>query len=253
LCAANQQLICTTSDGGGDGGINDGPGWTNPGTGHPFTIFPNDAETCVVKCPDGLPFSYTQPLGSALGLSRFQADALALEIACAKAKQHRICLSALSQTEVCVGSKFSGTIVASGSTVSALNTIWTNPGGGLPPGISMAFGIGGATQTLSGTATTAGSYTFTITALTPSGDFMSKSYTICVVDALPKTLPNATSGTPYTQTLTAVCGKTPLNWQVTSGALPAGLSLDQTTGIISGTPTQSGTFNFTVTLQTAAT
>jgi len=35
-------------------------------------------------------------------------------------------------------------------------------------------------------------------------------------------------------------------WSVTSGTLPPGLSLDSSSGIISGTPTQAGTYNFTI-------
>jgi hypothetical protein len=57
-------------------------------------------------------------------------------------------------------------------------------------------------------------------------------------------LPNGTVGTTYNQTLTAN-GDTPITWSLESGNLPAGLDLSQN-GIISGTPTTAGTFNFTV-------
>ena len=60
-----------------------------------------------------------------------------------------------------------------------------------------------------------------------------------------ETLPAAQAGTPYTQTLAAT-GDTPLAWSVTAGALPAGLTLDPETGTLAGTPTQAGTFAFTV-------
>ena len=53
-------------------------------------------------------------------------------------------------------------------------------------------------------------------------------------------------GTPYSQTLTASGGNPPFEFQVTAGALPPGISLSSG-GLLSGTPTASGTFNFTIT------
>jgi len=57
-------------------------------------------------------------------------------------------------------------------------------------------------------------------------------------------LPNGTVGTAYSQTLAAT-GKTPITWSIASGNLPGGLSLSSA-GVILGTPSASGTFNFTV-------
>lgn len=57
-----------------------------------------------------------------------------------------------------------------------------------------------------------------------------------------------TRGQPYSQQLNASGGSAPYSWIVTSGALPAGLSLNRNTGLIGGTPAASGTFNFTVTV-----
>jgi len=47
----------------------------------------------------------------------------------------------------------------------------------------------------------------------------------------------------YSATLKATGGKTPYNWSLISGSLPAGLSLSSSTGKITGTPTASGIFN----------
>ena len=55
----------------------------------------------------------------------------------------------------------------------------------------------------------------------------------------------ATVGASYTQTLIANSAD-PVTWSVTSGALPSGLTLSGN-GVISGTPTSAGTFQFTVT------
>ena len=58
------------------------------------------------------------------------------------------------------------------------------------------------------------------------------------------TLPAATIGTAYSQTLAATGGTTPYTWSVTSGTLPSGITLS-TSGVISGTPTSAGS-TFTV-------
>lgn len=76
---------------------------------------------------------------------------------------------------------------------------------------------------------------------TPDG-----SGTITIAPTITTTsLPEGEVGTAYSQTLTAT-GDTPITWSV-SGTLPAGLSLEAATGIISGTPTTEKTSTFTVT------
>lgn len=62
-----------------------------------------------------------------------------------------------------------------------------------------------------------------------------------------QSLPNATSGEPYSATVTAMGGNAPYTYAVTSGSLPSGLTLNGTTGEISGTSTVLGTTYFTIT------
>ncbi|MEV5495998.1 Ig domain-containing protein [Nonomuraea fuscirosea] len=62
-------------------------------------------------------------------------------------------------------------------------------------------------------------------------------------------LPQATPGSAYRQTLAAKGGVPFCDWQVTGGSLPAGLALDRFTGAITGTPTAAGTSAFTVQLR----
>ena len=65
-------------------------------------------------------------------------------------------------------------------------------------------------------------------------------------------LPGGSIGVPYSQNLAVSGGQPPYKWTNTSGTLPPGLKL-ATNGMISGTPTNSGVFNFTVNVTDAAT
>jgi hypothetical protein len=68
---------------------------------------------------------------------------------------------------------------------------------------------------------------------------------------LPLTLPildpvAATASLPFTVTYIASGGIPVYHWDIVAGALPPGLRLDPFTGTVSGTPTMSGSFSFTV-------
>jgi hypothetical protein len=63
---------------------------------------------------------------------------------------------------------------------------------------------------------------------------------------LTTSLPQATVGSAYSTQLLAQGGTPPIVWSVISGSLPNGLSLNGSTGVISGTPTTTGTSNFEV-------
>ncbi|GAA4503224.1 hypothetical protein GCM10023172_27720 [Hymenobacter ginsengisoli] len=67
----------------------------------------------------------------------------------------------------------------------------------------------------------------------------------------PTVLPSCTPGTAYSQTFSASGGSGPYAYAITAGALPAGLTLSSG-GVLSGTPTASGTFTFTVTATDAS-
>jgi hypothetical protein len=103
-----------------------------------------------------------------------------------------------------------------------------------------------------GLVTAAAAGTATITATTQDGGFtatcavtVTSTPTPTVPTITTTTLPGGTVGTAYSQTLTAT-GTAPIAWSIDSGSLPSGLSLNASTGAISGTPTAASTSNFTV-------
>ncbi len=66
-------------------------------------------------------------------------------------------------------------------------------------------------------------------------------------------LPQGTVGVAYQADVTAAGGTAPYGWAMNSGALPAGLSLDSSTGRISGTPSAAGTSTLTLGANDAST
>lgn len=122
---------------------------------------------------------------------------------------------------------------------------------GLPAGLT-ASGC-----TVTGTPTTAGTSTATVQVTDSSHPSISTTAqdTLTIADAgslsLTGTLPNATVGAAYSQSLTATGGTTPYTYSITAGSLPAGLTLSQSgdAAVISGTPTTPGASSFTLTVK----
>jgi len=65
------------------------------------------------------------------------------------------------------------------------------------------------------------------------------------------TMPTGTTGISYSTTLSATGGTAPYSWQITGGSLPQGLSLNKSSGVISGITSQTGTFPFTTSVTDA--
>ena len=107
-----------------------------------------------------------------------------------------------------------------------------------------------STGKLSGTPTTPGTSTFTVkvTDSASPAATATKSFTLTVSDLAidtAATLPAAAVSVPYTETLLASGGTSPYTWALSSGTLPAPLTLSAA-GVLSGTPTAAGTFSFSI-------
>jgi len=153
-----------------------------------------------------------------------------------------ITLSPTALPNSTVGVAYNQTISASGGSGTGFTFAIT--AGTLPSGLTLS-----SSGLLSGTPTAAGPFTFTVTATDSARNMGSQQYTLTItaptITLTPTTLPAATVGVAYSQTLTAMGGTPPYTFAAT-GMLPTGLTLS-TGGLLSGTPTAGGPFTFTVT------
>jgi hypothetical protein len=73
-----------------------------------------------------------------------------------------------------------------------------------------------------------------------------------VVTSTMNSVPTGLKSRTYTATLQAIGGLSPYSWRLVEGMLPPGLSLDSTTGSITGKPTERGVFIFGVEVKDSA-
>lgn len=124
---------------------------------------------------------------------------------------------------------------------------WALAGGSLPPGLSL-----NASGQISGTPSSSGLYNFTVQ-VTDAGSPARSDTQALSIDVAPAPVQVSTTSLPegrrnraYSATLAATGGTTPYAWSIVSGSLPPGLSLNASTGGISGTPSKKGTYSFVV-------
>ncbi len=141
--------------------------------------------------------------------------------------------------------KYNQTISTSGGQGTRILSLQS--GDSLPPGLS----LNGSTGAITGTPTTAGSFTFHILVSDGLGLSTSQAYTV-TVNAPPKVTTTTISDwdvsrSGFDQTLSTTGGTGSLTFSLKSGSiLPSGLKLNSSTGAITGTPSKTGTFSFTI-------
>jgi Putative Ig domain len=136
-----------------------------------------------------------------------------------------------------VGVAYSATLAATGGTAPYT---WSLTSGILPPGISLDTTTGMLSGTPSGGAYGATLVLAVKDAASPAHAASATLTLTVLVENLRATihsLPGGHVGSPYDAALTATGGTVPYTWTLTAGTLPAGLSLNATSGEISGTPT----------------
>ncbi|MEN3943514.1 putative Ig domain-containing protein [Prosthecobacter sp. SYSU 5D2] len=150
----------------------------------------------------------------------------------------RVCpvinLSPVSLAAPAVGTTYSQSVTATGGVAPYVYAISS---GSLPSGLSFNTGTGAIT----GAATSQTAASFTVRATDANGCQGERDYTLTptcpALSLTPVTLPAASVGVTYNQTLAATGGTAPYSWTVSSGTLPAGLTLNASTGAITGKAT----------------
>jgi hypothetical protein len=149
-----------------------------------------------------------------------------------------------------VNANFNAALVANGG---ASPYVWSILTGALPTGIS----LNNSTGVLSGTPTAIGTASFTIEVRDAQSAIAQRAF-ILTVNPPPVVITTAALPTNinlranYSSQLAASGGVAPYTWSIVAGALPAGITLNTATGNLSGSPTATGTFNFTVEAKDAA-
>jgi hypothetical protein len=192
-------------------------------------------------------YSFAIKVTDSSSLVQSATTTVSLPVITAPAAPTALTITSSSLPSGTIGSAYSTVLQSSGGTAPST---WSFISGNLPAGLSLNTSTG----LISGTPTAVGTASFTVAVVDSSSPAQSKSITLSIVIAplslaiTTSAVPAGTVGTSYATVLQASGGAAPYTWSISSGSLPAGLSLIPSLGIISGTPTAAGTVNFTATV-----
>jgi hypothetical protein len=176
--------------------------------------------------------------------------------------------SATSANQLVIGATALPGAMANQPYTSTLNAVggtlpytWSITSGQLPAGVSLVSSTGA----ISGIPIASGTFSFTATVVDSGNPKQTSSATISIAVASSQStatssqltimspqLPSGSVGTAYSIPLKASGGTPAYAWSITSGSLPSGLGLSASSGVISGTPTANGTYNFTIAVADSA-
>ncbi|MCB9384653.1 MAG: putative Ig domain-containing protein [Bryobacterales bacterium] len=149
-------------------------------------------------------------------------------------------VSTTSLSQGVVGGSYSSTLAGSNGTTPYT---WSLASGALPAGLSL-----GSSGAITGTPTTAGTASLSVQLTDAAGATATQPLTLQVLEGPTITTSSfnqTTVGQSVSVTLAATNGTTPYTWSISAGVLPAGLSLNPSTGAITGSPATAGTASFT--------
>jgi hypothetical protein len=156
-------------------------------------------------------------------------------------------------------------LIATGGNVGTGGYTWTAATGYVLPFPSLVIAPNGVVTVSSPTTLTRGTYLFYVTVSDGSstrtaavtlnlsstcnssnGNTTSPCFTAIVTNVHGSYLPTGQTGSPYAATIVTAGGTAPYSWRLGSGTLPPGITIDMAKGLLKGTPTTAGTYNFYV-------
>ena len=138
--------------------------------------------------------------------------------------------------------RYTGSVASSGGTAPLT---WSVANGDLPAGLT----LDPATGTLRGIPQAAGLYALTFAVADSGGQQANVPAVLRVAAKLAistSRLPAGSVGARYRARLKSSGGLAPKRWRIVRGALPRGVQLNATTGVLAGVARSSGVFGFTV-------
>lgn len=205
--------------------------------------FSSNAQTCFSECPNGDIVSLTKPAGTVTSpMSQADADARALALCLQDVERNKFCWG-FSMIPACLDTFYEHIFSVTGGTPPYNIQIDATS---LPVGFSLT-GDG----YFSGTGSTPGTYTLILSATDSASPprVIYKNFTFHILQITTSdSMPNGDVGVAYSEALASNPSGVG-SWTVVSGVLPDGLTLNALTGVVSGTPSKNGKFDFTVAIE----
>jgi hypothetical protein len=154
-----------------------------------------------------------------------------------------ISINGPSSVEAAQGAPFSLQLAAAGGSAPYA---WSIASGTLPAGLT----LNAASGAISGAPAVTGASAFTVQVRDGQSQTAQKAITITVLppalEVLTASAPPGQVSAPFSLQLAATGGRGPYTWSIASGALPPGLSVASSIGVLSGTPVAAGDYTFTL-------